>query len=593
MKARVAISGLALLTFIAFLLTGFRAGWTRAETDFPNYYTAAVLVRHRQPLRNFYDWTWFERQMNYAGMERQLGAYSPQTPLTMLPIVPLAGLPVQRAKQIWLLCNLAFLGVTVLLLSRVSKFRPEQIWLLVFCGYHSLYNNFLFGQYYVFLLFLLTATLYLLDRRLESASGFVAGLTFGLKLYGGPLFIFFLIKRKWKAAAAMLAAMILCGIVAIKLFGWPDIHYYLTNVLVRSLDANSGDPYSTGASTVSNMLRHLFLREPELNPHPLWNSPPLFFLLHTFVSLAIAAVLILASVLKPASDRRDFAWFVVATLLLSTNSASYVFIVLLLPLVLLLEESEGWETVFFILSYFILTLPVHLARLFPKLWLLCFVFVVIRRDYWRELRRPAALVGTAFLVFVASANMKLRMAQFAKEPGQKFEMIGVTPRAFFSSYPVVTRAGIFYQFMGDDRYILRRIHDGRNDELEFDGQALRPMARSAGGPIYFELVAHGTSTMMQFEPINGKAVPTSLPVSTKDLGSAVSPDGKWLAFTSDETGTKQIWIKNLATGNEQALTAGFCDNSLPTWELDSQAIIFSSDCERALGLPALYRAPVP
>lgn len=79
MNARLMIRFAALLTFTIFLLTAFRAGWTRAETDFPNYYTAAVLVRHRQPLRNFYDWTWFERQMNYAGVERQLGAYTPQT----------------------------------------------------------------------------------------------------------------------------------------------------------------------------------------------------------------------------------------------------------------------------------------------------------------------------------------------------------------------------------------------------------------------------------------------------------------------------------------------------------------------------------
>jgi hypothetical protein len=40
---------LAFLAFVFFLLTSFRAGWTRAETDFPNYYTAAVLARQGQP----------------------------------------------------------------------------------------------------------------------------------------------------------------------------------------------------------------------------------------------------------------------------------------------------------------------------------------------------------------------------------------------------------------------------------------------------------------------------------------------------------------------------------------------------------------
>ena len=90
---------LALLMLALFLATSFRKGWTRDETDFPNYYTAAVLVTHHAPLRDYYDWTWFQRQMNLAGIEHQLGAYLPQTPLTMLPIVPLAGFPVQIAKQ--------------------------------------------------------------------------------------------------------------------------------------------------------------------------------------------------------------------------------------------------------------------------------------------------------------------------------------------------------------------------------------------------------------------------------------------------------------------------------------------------------------
>src|SRR5258708_6791407 len=72
----------AMLATIAFLATTFRAGWNRAETDFPNYYTAAVLVRKGAPLHSYYDWTWFQRQMNYAGVENQLGGYIPQTPLT-------------------------------------------------------------------------------------------------------------------------------------------------------------------------------------------------------------------------------------------------------------------------------------------------------------------------------------------------------------------------------------------------------------------------------------------------------------------------------------------------------------------------------
>jgi len=55
---------------------------------------------------------------------------------------------------------MGFLWVSVWLLSRLTRFRIETIWLLAFCGYFSLSTNFRYGQFYIFLLFLLTLTFY-------------------------------------------------------------------------------------------------------------------------------------------------------------------------------------------------------------------------------------------------------------------------------------------------------------------------------------------------------------------------------------------------------------------------------------------------
>jgi len=43
----------AVVGVAVFMVTAFRDGWTRPTTDFPNYYTAAVLVRQGKPLRAF------------------------------------------------------------------------------------------------------------------------------------------------------------------------------------------------------------------------------------------------------------------------------------------------------------------------------------------------------------------------------------------------------------------------------------------------------------------------------------------------------------------------------------------------------------
>jgi len=580
----------AIATFLFLLIVPFHAGWTRAETDFPNYYTAAVVVRQHRPLRDYYDWTWFARQMNYAGNETQLGAYTPQTPLTMLPMVPLTGFPPQTAKRVWLVANMVFLALTAWLLSRVTRFRFETIWLLAFCGYFSLRTTFLFGQYYVFLLFMLTLSFYFLHRKDRLLGGCVAGAAFGLKLYGGPFLPYFAIKRQWKTLIGMSAVLLLLAGVAILLFGPADVHYYATQILPRSLEGGSVDPYNPGDPTFSTFLRRSFMAEPELNPHPLWQAPWLFFFLRSFISSAIIAFLFLGIARKRTTDRHDFAWLVIAALLLSTSTASYTFIVLLLPLILLLDESGPGQSIFLVASYVFLTLPLHLAWMFPKVWALFALFLVVGWPCWRQMPRRFVLATVTITALLSFADARRHMIDYANEPGRHFERVGVQSAANFSSFPVVSRAGIFYQSMGPDRYVLQWLHGGQNEKLSFEGHALHPRLAPDGESVYFELVANRISTMMQFDPATKKVTRLAMPVPADSTVPVASPDGRWTAFESAQDGTTQIWLRDLSSGQERRLTGGNCNSSSPAWELDSKAVLFASDCDRAFGLPALYRA---
>jgi hypothetical protein len=284
---------------------------------------------------------------------------------------------------------------------------------------------------------------------------------------------------------------------------------------------------------------------------------------------------------------------VIAILLLSTSTASYTFIILLVPLVLLLEESGPRQSIFLVVSYVLLTLPLRPVWLFPKVWLLFGLFIVIGYQNWRDMPRRYVLATTMAAALIASVDANHRMSNYANEPGQRFEHAVVQRRAIFSSFPVVTRAGLFYQSMGKDRYVLRWLHDNRDEELAFEGNALYPRLSPDGGSIYFELVADRTSTMMQFDPSTGRAVPRAMSVPQGPPISATSPNGRWLAFEDTQNGVSQIWLRDLSSGREKRLTGGNCNNMSPTWELDSKSILFASDCGRGFGLPALYRAPLP
>jgi hypothetical protein len=390
----------------------------------------------------------------------------------------------------------------------------------------------------------------------------------------------------------MTGAIVCAAALAIILFGWPDVQYYLMQILPRSLEGGSIDLYNPGVPTLSTMLRHMLVRDPGLNPHPVWNAPWLFFWLRTFVSLAIIVFATLGIAFRPTTDRRDFAWFMIAVILLSTSTGSYTFILLLLPLVLLLHECATWTGLALVATYILLTLPLRPAGLFPKVWLLLAVFLAVGWEYWRHLAPGLWVTAIAVIAVFAFVDASKHMRQYNEEPGRRSDQIVRPNASLFASFPAISRYGLFYQSMGKDRYVLQWQHDGRIQEISPDGHALRPVALPDGS-VRFELVAHGTSQMMRFDPVTSRIAPISVSLPAAESESAVSPDGKWLAFTSERTGSKHLWLRNVATGREILLAGGNCNSSWPAWELDSRSLVFASDCGRAFGLPALYRAQVP
>ncbi len=513
-------------------------------------------------------------------------------------MIGFAGQPLQQAKRMWLAINLVLLITTLWILSRVTRFRWEQLLLLALCGFRSLAPNFVYGQYYVFLLFLMTVTFYWLDRNRPAAGGLLAGVTFGLKLYTGPLILFFIARRKWRSVGGMAAASLGMVILAVALFGLADVRYYLTHVLPRTLEGGSVDPYNPGDATLSTLLRRMLLREPELNPNPVLNAPWLFFFSRTIAQLGLVTFTVLGVAFNRSSTvSYDFSWFIILLVLVSTSTASYTFIILLLPITLLLNGASVWKGALLLSCYILLNWNLRPAWMFPKVWLLLLLFVAVGKEQLRLIPRRWVISAGLMIVFASLGDAKRHMLNYAEEPGRRYQQIGFESGAMFSSYPAVSKVGLFYQSIGDyrrgeDRYVLCWLHDGRIDRLSFEGHALHPIALTADGPIWFELVRNRTSTMMRFDPLTRTAVAAPLPASAASESRVMSPDSRWIAFTRETADSEQLWLKNIATGETERLAGGSCNNSSPTWELDSSAVIFASDCGRAFGLSALYRAPI-
>jgi hypothetical protein len=646
-------------------------------TDFPNHYTAAVVTLHHEPLRRFYDWEWFQRQIHYAGIERRLGGYAPYTPLTMLPFLPLAELKPQRAKQVWLLAELAFLAAAVWLLARLTQLGFLKTLVLALLAHAALSANFRLGHYYIFLMLLLACAAWCLLKGRDATGGALLGLIFALKLYAAPFIFYFAVRRQWRAFWGMVGMVALLTLAAIAMFGWSDVWFFVTNIMRRGIEGEVVDPYSLGMGSLTVLLRRIFVPEPGLNPHPLLNAPAAFFFLRALYMLGVLAFSLLALPKPGVQDgnrnARSFAWFVIVLIALSPVTATYHFILLLVPAALLLrDESVAWSGGLIAL-YILAELPLRPwnAWLFPKVWLLLALLLYTGWPFLRRIRIGPALVTAGIVIAASAGDAFLQWRTYRTEPQIVNQRVLAEPGSVFSSAAALSPGQIVYESMAEDRFVLRA---SGSRIFEFEGHALHPSVPRSGEPVYFELLAGGHSRISMvrdssqtpesvagadldgiepaispdgtklafvsrgslvvieggvrsvlasgavsspgFFPDNRRIAFAQGPTGNRGIRSAtlagnehgdeprtlveggdcfepaVSPDGSSLAFSCSGSGGSQVWLLDLKTGVRRQITHGDCNNTFPAWDPDSSSVVFSSDCNRGVELPSLYRAEI-
>jgi len=670
---RFACNAIAVLSFSWFAYDGLARGWSSKTTDFPNYYTAARMVLSHADLQTLYEYPDFQRSMNRAGFEEQLGGYVPQTPIACLPFIPLTLLGPVQARRVWLTLNLAFLWLTLWMLSKTTTFRIPELWLIVCCGYPALRQNFVLGQYYVVLSAVIALAFYSLVRFRNLLAGCALGVAVSLKLYGAPIVLFLACKRRFRVVAAISAVIIVALIIIFARFGSGGMTYYFTQVLPRSLAGETLDPFNPANNSMSTMLRRIFIAEPELNPYPVVVSPFAFTFLKTaFTFVVLGLPSLVACVRRGALTPIEFAWWAIAMLLVSPNTALYTFVLLFVPVALLLEHNPRRRWALILIPYFLLCLPLRpsWSWTFPKVWLLVLLFTVAGYRFYRDINRAAATKLTV-LALTASFAVAIVSTRRPEIPAKGAVPFTTFESAIYSNAPIVTASGIFYESIKGERYTIRRLSDDRVETTEFPGNAFRPALADSGEKVYFELVSHGRSSLNyidlrsrrhgalqlnQPDPhdvavshdgrllafvsrgdlfiLDGQQLRhllTPAPVRSPsfaagdgfliyvsvtsgcfqiwmlDLASrkntvllrlqaeiadtSMSPDGTVLICAQRRSGPWQIWAYNLADRSFTQLTDGPCNSRAPSWSLDSRAIVFSSDCNRGVNLPALWSMP--
>jgi len=405
---RTLLLALALLLF----WKGLLPAWKSLNTDFPNYYLVARLLREGYSLDRVYDWIWLQRIKDHWGLAQPLVGFAGLTPFSALPILPLAMFSALTAKRLWIVFNLGLLAASVDLLSRVTTLSKRRVWLIALLAILPLRTSFLYGQMHIAVLFLMALAYFFERRNREWLGGLCIALAGALKIY--PLFflLYFLWKRQWRSVIATIASTVLIVIVGGFTIGWGLLRIYALQMLPRSLQGETLDPYSIHAASAAALLHRLFLFEPALNPFPLFSSPSAYAIAYSLWQIAV--LLPLLWLLYPRNgikekDPREWGVFLFSLLLLSPVPSSYHFVVMIAPVVFFVDIamrkgrtlSASLAILFYVLISISGTGPISFFGTrfntffaFSRLWFEIALFLVLLIDLYVD--RPKATKESAF-----------------------------------------------------------------------------------------------------------------------------------------------------------------------------------------------------
>jgi eukaryotic-like serine/threonine-protein kinase len=108
-------------------------------------------------------------------------------------------------------------------------------------------------------------------------------------------------------------------------------------------------------------------------------------------------------------------------------------------------------------------------------------------------------------------------------------------------------------------------------EIGFDPNSVSPDGRF----LAFTTLNAGTSRDIGFIPIAGGA-PTLLANSTADeVHAQISPNGRWIAYESDESGTREIYVQRFPTGGGKVRVSP-SGGGHPRWRRDGRELYYAS-----------------
>ena len=127
---------------------------------------------------------------------------------------------------------------------------------------------------------------------------------------------------------------------------------------------------------------------------------------------------------------------------------------------------------------------------------------------------------------------------------------------------------------GSDDLFQARVIANITEQPQYIGDGRSPQSIDRNGRVTF-LTLKGDKDygISQLDPDTRKVTRLVDSAGSAQYSSAISPDGRWLAYASDESGQPQVWLEPLpTTGKREQLTKS--GGSHPQWSPDGGKIYF-------------------
>lgn len=604
----------SLLAFmlLLFLARAFIPAWKHLDSDFTNNYLAARLYREGYPIERVYDWTWFQRQKDHAGIVQPLVAFVPSTLPSILLILPFSFLPPVLANRCWLLVSSGLLLATVVALKRITSSSWTRVGLLGFLAVAPLHDNFVLGEIQAVLLLLLTLAFCLYFRDRHFLCGISLAAATAIRVYPALLLPYFLLRKQWRAAAGFVCGTAGLILISTRLFGIAASHIYFRQVLPSELRGEILDPYAIEWNSVNAFLRRLFVFEPELNPVPVAHLPHLYALLHAvFFGLILASFLWVMTSKENQLSRKRLEWATmccIALLLAPAPLSSDLLVLILVAVIatecLIAQGQSRWAAVIAFLYAFTCLPYNRFWNSFPRGWsallsfprmysmlllsgALLWVLIAGSNESLDTRRRSRSFAVVAISSAVVSAvvftlDSRHLTGQFDNYATRVTTSIG----SAIAVNPVTTEDSVFFEALVPrfssihDAFFVHEIRAGVTTRFGGGGDWFHPATTLDGKNVWAEIASATGSRVVRVgsaqRPATGR-IATQIDDAEEPVAS---PDAEWLVYSREIRGRASLWARHLrqegAGPNVDRELAGVqYDVSDPVFSPDNK-VVFSS-----------------